>query len=66
MKPAPKVEKEVCTVCGLDWKRHGKEPTLEMCVELLKADLVAALAAVPVPQYWVTRTSGDQTGSGTQ
>ena len=27
-----------CSVCGLDWRKHGSKPTLEKCVELLKAE----------------------------
>ncbi len=34
-KPKPKVVSEVCTLCGLDWKLHGTEPTAETCVKLL-------------------------------
>jgi hypothetical protein len=39
MKPEPKVTKRVCTLCGLDWGLHGAKPTVETCVELLKAEL---------------------------
>ena len=38
-KPEPKVEREVCTVCGLDWQAHGLKPTLETCIGLLKSEL---------------------------
>lgn len=38
--PKPKPTGFVCSECGLDWERHGKKPSLSICVELLKADLV--------------------------
>lgn len=34
-KPEPRIVSEVCSLCGLDWKRHGKNPTAEKCVSLL-------------------------------
>jgi len=37
--PEPKPTAIVCSVCGLEWKRHGKTPTLEKCIELLKAEV---------------------------
>lgn len=43
-KPEPRVISEVCSLCGLDWKRHGKSPTSEKCVSLL-LDEVRALNA---------------------
>jgi hypothetical protein len=54
MKPKPVSKHVVCSVCGLDWDRHpkkkDKEPTLEACVELLKAEL----ASRPRLQQWVS------------
>lgn len=50
-KPSPKVVIEVCTLCGLDWQRHGKEPTAETCVALLLDEvrsLNAQLAHRPI------------------
>lgn len=50
-KPSPRVVSEVCSVCGLDWKQHGKAPTLETCVRLLLDEVRAkdaALARRPV------------------
>jgi hypothetical protein len=44
MKPEPKIVSEVCSLCGLDWKRHGKSPTTETCIGLL-LDEVRALNA---------------------
>lgn len=38
-KPAPKVTKEVCTLCGLDWDKHGDSPTTDTCVELLLGEI---------------------------
>lgn len=49
--PKPRIVKEVCSVCGLDWRRHGKEPTLETCVRPLLdevRDKERALAARPL------------------
>lgn len=34
-KPTARVVSEVCSLCGLDWKLHGKDPTAETCVSLL-------------------------------
>ena len=39
MTPQPKTIKVVCSECGLDWEAHGPNPSLEKCVELLKAEL---------------------------
>lgn len=41
-KPEPVNKHIVCSVCGLEWEKHGSAPTVEKCVELLKAELVAA------------------------
>ncbi len=41
--PIPPVESErVCSVCGLLWALHSKDPSLEDCVRLLKAELEVA------------------------
>lgn len=54
--PRPRVVKQVCSLCGLDWKDHGKEPTAETCVKLLldevlslTADLARRPAISPLP-----------------
>lgn len=50
-KPQPRVVSEVCSLCGLDWKRHGANPTAETCVGLLLDEirgLNARLAHQPV------------------
>lgn len=47
LKPEPVPVETVCSVCKLDWDRHGDNPTLEICIELLKADL----AVKPPKQY---------------
>jgi hypothetical protein len=51
--PTPKavVTSEVCSLCGLGWKRHGKDATAEECIRLLKMDLAAASIRWPYPQY---------------
>lgn len=56
-KPAPRTVSEVCTVCGLDWKRHGTNPSIEKCVTLLVAE-VQSLRVRPT-QFW-----NQATGSG--
>lgn len=38
-KPTPVHTNTICSVCGLDWDRHGEKPTPETCIELLQADL---------------------------
>lgn len=38
-KPSPVHTETVCSVCGLDWDRHGDEPTTDTCIELLRGDL---------------------------
>lgn len=45
-KPTARVVSEVCSLCGLDWKRHGDAPTVETCVELLLAEVRALNAQV--------------------
>jgi hypothetical protein len=68
-KPEPISKHIVCSTCGLSWEAHGKEPTLETCVELLKAEVVKRLvyqpsttsSAVTVKPYWLN-TWGSYTG----
>lgn len=38
-KPEPINKHIVCSVCEQNWEAHGPKPTLEKCVELLKAEL---------------------------
>lgn len=50
-KPTPKTVKQVCTLCGLDWGRHGENPTTDTCVALLLEEiksLNAQLAHRPI------------------
>jgi hypothetical protein len=49
--PPPDAER-VCSVCGCNWALHGKkEPSLEDCVRLLKAELeMARLEKILQPQ----------------
>lgn len=37
-KPTAIPSAHKCSLCDLDWKRHGEKPTVEKCVELLKAE----------------------------
>src|SRR5512146_2001663 len=51
--PEPRVITEVCSLCVLDGKRHGKKPTTEKCIELLLSEvrsLNAQLATRPYVQ----------------
>lgn len=48
MEPKPKATQVVCEACGLDWAKHEalmktskEKPTLETCVQLLKAELAS-------------------------
>jgi hypothetical protein len=55
-KPQPRVVSEVCTLCGLDWKRHGEKPTSEDCVKLLLEEVRALqgqLASCPYLQPYI-------------
>lgn len=42
LEPHPIVVSQVCSLCGLDWPRHGDSPTGKTCIDLLKADLQTA------------------------
>jgi hypothetical protein len=61
-KPTPKTISVVCSECGQDWGKHGKDPSLEDCVKLLKAAL-AAKSVQTWPQF--TASSGVQPFYGT-
>lgn len=53
-KPEPKIVSEVCSLCGLDWDLHGKNPTSEVCVKLLLdevSSLNARLAHRPISYH---------------
>lgn len=51
--PRPKVIKEVCSLCGIDWHLHGKNPTAEKCVELLLDEVKSLNAQVAhKPLVW--------------
>jgi hypothetical protein len=40
--PTPVPVTTVCSICEMPWDEHGKKPTLENCVALLKAALELA------------------------
>lgn len=76
LKPHPVVVSQECSVCGLEWSRHGDSPTAKTCIDLLRADVSAAriqlanrpyaqpitlLPFVPVPR---TRPYGPYWGGG--
>jgi hypothetical protein len=46
--PRPKIVKQVCSLCGLDWKDHGKAPTAETCVKLLLDEVRSLNAQIAV------------------
>ena len=54
MKPEPISKHVVCSCCGLNWEAHGPKPTMEKCVELLKAEV----AKRPRLQAQITGTNG--------
>lgn len=47
-RPTPRVVSEVCSLCGLDWKDHGKNPTAETCVKLLLDEVSSLNARIAV------------------
>lgn len=61
-KPIPRVVD--CSECGLPWDDHGKNPTLEDCVNLLKIALAEAREAVTatVPAVVTTPYTPPYTG----
>lgn len=52
--PKPVITARTCSVCGLPWDDHGKRPTINKCVELLKAALAAERTK---PFYWGSGTT---------
>jgi hypothetical protein len=60
--PKPVVTAQVCSLCGLPWDGHGEQPTIEKCVELLRAALDDALQlrelVVSAGSYWPSPGSG--------
>jgi hypothetical protein len=46
-KPEPVPVSTICSVCGLSWHDHGKDPTTDDCIRLLKAELAKRLIQVP-------------------
>ncbi len=48
--PEPVAVTTICSVCGLPWLDHGKTPTTEDCIRLLKAELAKRPIQVPIPQ----------------
>lgn len=45
VKPEPVVTTRWCSICHLDWDKHGDDPTIETCVKLLLFE-VARLRAL--------------------
>jgi hypothetical protein len=54
-KPEPVPVTTICSVCGLSWHDHGKDPTTDDCIRLLKAELAKKLQTVPVPYPYPVR-----------
>jgi hypothetical protein len=48
-KPEPVAVSTVCSLCGLDWKGHGRNPTTVDCIRLLKKELANQPISVPRP-----------------
>lgn len=51
-KPTPVPVSTVCSVCGLDWERHGAEPSIETCVRLLREELATRPSRVVTPNTY--------------
>jgi hypothetical protein len=49
LKPEPVAISTICSVCGLSWLEHGKDPTTDDCIRLLKAAL--AIRPITIPTY---------------
>jgi hypothetical protein len=64
LKPEPVPKSIVCSLCGLDWKRHDAKQTVEKCIELLKADLASAQQRSRWNQQGVIFTSGGYSTGG--
>lgn len=50
-KPEPVAVQTICSMCGLDWKRHGRNPTTEDCIRLLKQELASRPVTPTVAPY---------------
>jgi hypothetical protein len=48
-KPEPVAVTTICSVCGLSWLGHGKDPTTDDCIRLLKEELATRPITVPQP-----------------
>jgi hypothetical protein len=48
-KPEPVAVTTICSVCGLPWQDHGKDPTTEDCIRLLKDELASRPITAPQP-----------------
>lgn len=63
-KPEAVPVNTICSVCGLPWSDHGRDPNTDDCIRLLKAELAKRVQYVPVqvpvpyvprptrPWYW--------------
>src|ERR1035441_5059779 len=49
IKPEPVAVTTICSVCGLSWLSHGKDPTTEDCIRLLKDALASRPISAPRP-----------------
>lgn len=62
-KPEAVPVNTICSVCGLPWSDHGRDPNTDDCIRLLKAELAKRVQYVPIqipvpyprptrPWYW--------------
>ena len=51
-QPKPVIVSQVCSMCGLDWERHGEKPTTEDCIRLLKAELASRPVTITIPSVY--------------
>lgn len=55
-----------CSVCDLDWQLHGEHPSLDQCVELLKAEVkrlrAPKVSHTEVSKIWPVERGSTWTG----
>lgn len=47
--PQPVPVTTICSMCGLGWELHGKTPTTEDCIRLLKIELAKRPNTITIP-----------------
>lgn len=64
-KPQPVTVDVRCSLCDLEWAKHGDEPTTADCIRLLRAELRVRPTTIPWPVPYVApyRVWWNDTGS---